>query len=98
MKVNGGYDWFRYMVTKEDGHQLTEYKEELVYPIISNNRRNQNPVVYHCEKFQSIDRLTGSYISFVDEETFLADIDTYIDNAFAKSENDAAGYDITPTR
>ena len=32
MKVNGGYDWFRYMVTKEDGHQLTEYKEELVYP------------------------------------------------------------------
>lgn len=98
MKVNGGYDWFRYMVTKEDGHQLTEYKEELVYPIISNNRRNQNPVVYHCEKSQSIDRLTGSYISFVDEETFLADIDTYIDNAFAKSENDAAGYDITPTR
>ena len=98
MKVNGGYDWFRYMVTKEDGHQLTEYKEELVYPIISNNRRNQNPVVYHCKKCQSIDRLTGSYISFVDEETFLADIDTYIDNAFAKSENDAAGYDITPTR
>lgn len=98
MKVNGGYDWFRYMVTKEDGHQLTEYKEELVYPIISNNRRNQNPVVYHCEKCQSIDRLTGSYISFVDEETFLADIDTYIDNAFAKSEDDAADYDITPTR
>ena len=98
MKVNGGYDWFRYMVTKEDGHQLTEYKEELVCPIISNNRRNQNPVVYHCEKCQSIDCLTGSYISFVDEETFLADIDTYIDNAFAKSENDAAGYDITPTR
>lgn len=98
MKVNGGYDWFRYMVTKEDGHQLTEYKEELVYPIISNNRRNQNPVVYHCEKCQSIDCLTGSYISFVDEETFLADIDTYIDNAFAKSENDAVGYDITPTR
>lgn len=58
MKVNGGYDWFRYMVTKEDGHQLTEYKEELVYPIISNNRRNQNPVVYHCEKCHSIDRLT----------------------------------------
>ncbi len=98
MKVNGSYDWFRYMVTKEDGHQLTEYKEELVCPIISNNRRNQNPVVYHCEKCQSIDCLTGSYISFVDEETFLADIDTYIDNAFAKSENDAAGYDITPTR
>lgn len=98
MKVNGGYDWFRYMVTKEDGHQLTGYKEELVYPIISNNRRNQNPVVYHCEKCHSIDRLMRSYISFVDEETFLADIDTYIDNAFAKSENDAAGYDITPTR
>lgn len=33
MKVNGGYDWFRYMVTKEDGHQLTEYKEERKYSV-----------------------------------------------------------------
>lgn len=98
MKIDGGYDWFRDTVKKEDGHLLTEYNEDLVFPIISNNRRNQNPKVYHCEKCKSIDRLTGSYISFVDEETFLADIDTYINNAFDKSENDASGYDIIPTR
>lgn len=98
MKVNGNYDWFRYTIIKEDGHQLNGYKEDLVYPIISNNRRNQNPLVYHCEKCQSIDSLKGSYISFIDEDTFLEDIDTYINNAFDKSENDASGYDIMPTR
>ena len=42
--------------------------------------------------------LTGSYISYVEEDDFLADIDKYIDNAFDKSENDASGYDINPTR
>lgn len=98
MKVNGSFDWFRYSVTKEDGHTLNCYHEDLVYPIISNNRRNQNPVVYHCERCQSIDSLTGSYISFVDEDTFLSNIDTYINNAYDKSENDASGYDISPIR
>lgn len=42
--------------------------------------------------------LTGSYIAFVEEDDFLADIDKYIDNAFDKSENDASGYNIEPTR
>lgn len=47
---------------------------------------------------QSIDALTGSYISYVDEDTFLANIDKYINNAYDKSENDGAGYDIRPLR
>jgi hypothetical protein len=42
--------------------------------------------------------LTGSYISFVEEDDFLNDPQKYIDNAFDKSENDASGYDISPTR
>ena len=29
---------------------------------------------------------------------YLIDIDKYIDNAFDKSENDASGYNIEPTR
>ena len=98
MKVDGSYDWFRYTIIKEDGHQVSGYNEEFVYPIISKNRINQDPMVYHCEKCKSINSLTGSYISFVDEDTFLKDIDTYINNAYSKSENDASGYIITPTR
>jgi hypothetical protein len=34
----------------------------------------------------------------VEEEEFLSNPQKYIDNAFDKSENDANGYDITPTR
>ena len=97
-KVNGGYDWFRYSVVKPDGHKLNAFHDELLYPIINNNRCNQDPKVYHCEECKSIDALTGSYISFVDEETFLKNIDKYIDNAYDKSENDGKGFDIRPTR
>ena len=32
------------------------------------------------------------------EETFLANIDKYINNAYDKSENDGEGYEIHPTR
>lgn len=66
--------------------------------VFQNNRQNQVPQVFHCQECKSIDALTGSYISFVDEETFLANIDKYIDNAYEKSENDGAGYDIHPSR
>lgn len=97
-KVNGGYDWFRYSTRHQDGHITTSYHSDKVYDIINNNRGNQNPKIYHCEQCRSIDALTGSYISFVDEETFLANIDKYIDNAYDKSENDGAGYDIHPSR
>ena len=97
-KVNGGYDWFRYTIKHPDGHVTTNYYTDKVYDIINNNRANQVPKVYQCEECKSIDAMTGSYISFVDEESFLANIDKYIDNAYDKSENDGDGYDIHPTR
>ena len=97
-KVNGGYDWFRYKNQHPDGHVTTDYYSYKVYDIINNNRCNQTPKVYHCKECKSIDALTGSYISFVDEDTFLSNIDKYIDNAYDKSENDGAGYEIHPTR
>lgn len=95
MKVNNSYDWFKYHVKKPDGHILNGYHTEKVYDIINENRFNQNPVKYHCESCHSFDGLTGSYIAFVEEEDFLANIDTYINNAYDKSENDAAGYKIS---
>lgn len=97
-KVNGSYDWFKFKVIKPDGHQLNDYHNELLYPIIRNNRQNQVPPVYHCEVCKSIDALTGSYIAFVEEDEFIANYDKYIDNAYDKSENDGAGYDIHPSR
>ena len=97
-KVDGGYDWFRFKESHPDGHVTMNYHSNKVYDIINNNRYNQVPTVYHCEECKSIDEMTGSYISFVDEETFLANIDKYIDNAYDKSENDGEGYDIKPTR
>lgn len=97
-KVNGGYDWFKFSVTKPDGHTLNDYHSELLYPIIRNNRQNQVPQVYHCQQCKSLDALTGSYISFVEEDEFLLHYSKYIDNAYDKSENDGEGYDIHPTR
>ena len=69
-----------------------------MYDIISKNRCNQTPKVYHCEECKSIDPLSGSYISYVDEDAFLGNIDKYIDNAYDKSENDGVGYVICPSR
>lgn len=98
MKVDGGYDWFKYKVKQSDGCENWEYRTDLVYDIINNNRFNQDPPKYSCEKCKSIDRLTGSYIAFVEEDEFLDNPQEYIDNAYDKSENDASGYIIQPTK
>lgn len=98
MKVNGSYDWFKYSVQNPDGCKVNNYHTNLLYDIINNNRFNQDPVQYNCESCKCYDALTGSYISFVEEDEFLAHIDKYIDNAYDKSENDASGYIIKPTR
>ncbi len=95
MKVNYNYDWFKYTVNKPDGHVLNGYHKEKVFDIINDNRFNQNPRQYHCATCQSYDRLTGSYISFVEEDDFLANYEKYIENAYQKSEKDAAGYKIS---
>lgn len=98
MKYNGGYDWFKTTSSKSDGCTSSRYDEDKVYSIINNNRFNQTPKVYSCDVCKTVDALTGSYIAYVEEETFLANPQKYIDNAYDKSENDADGYDIVKTR
>lgn len=98
MKVDGSYDWFKYQIKNEDGCTVSRYREELVYPIINNNRFNQDPVIYSCDKCQCVDYLYGSYIAFVEEEKFLKSPHDFINNAYDKSEKDAEGYKISPTR
>ena len=98
MKVNGGYSWLKTTSTNGDGCTSSSYDESKVYSIINNNRFNQNPKKYSCDTCKTVNALTGSYIAYVEEETFLSDPQKYIDNAYDKSENDAAGYDLTKTR
>lgn len=98
MKYDGGYDWFRETRKNDDGCHSISYKENKVYDIINNNRFNQNPKVYSCNKCKTVNSLSGSYIAYVDEETFLSNPSKYIDNAYDKSENDASGYDLTKSR
>ncbi len=98
MKVNGNYGWFKYSTDKDDGCSVWNYRLEKVHNIIKNNRGNQSPKKYSCPNCKCIDALTGSYIAFVEEDTFIDNPQKYIDNAYDKSENDAAGYKIDSTR
>lgn len=98
MKVNGNYDWFKYMTINADGCRVQNFNSYKLFDIINNNRFNQDPKVYSCPNCHCINEMTGNYISFVEEDAFLANTAYYIDNAYDKSENDASGYVLTKTR
>lgn len=98
MKWNGGYDWFKQCDRNSDGCVASSYDERYLYEIIKNNRYNQNPKRYSCPICKTFNALTGSYISFVEEDDFINNPQYYIDNAYDKSENDAEGYDLVKQR
>ena len=98
MKWGGGYSWFKKTHYASDGCQTFQYEESVVYDIINQNRYNQVPKKYTCPICKTVNSLTGSYIAYVEEETFLENPQYYINNAYDKSENDAAGYELTKTR
>lgn len=92
MKYNGRYDWFKYNKRNYKGIVETKYREEYLLPIIKKNRYNQNSQQKYDDETKK--ELYGSYISFVEEEEFILCPKFYIDNAYDKSWNDGAGYDI----
>lgn len=96
-KVDGSYDWFKYSYKKPDGHIVSGYYEDKIFQLISKNRRNQKPPVYTCDKCKSINPDTGSFISFVEQDKFLEDVNGYVEKAFNKAQNDCAGYEVHPT-
>jgi hypothetical protein len=98
MKFNGGYDWLVNHHTNCHGTNTINYKNEKLYSIIYNNQYNSNPPQQHCDACKTYDYLNGSYITFIEEDTFLLNPQKYIDNAYDKSENDASGYDLTKQR
>jgi hypothetical protein len=97
MKFNNDYSWFKTTTNHTDGCSAFSYEESLLYNIIKKNRYNQKPPVYSCNNCKTVDALTGSYISFVEEETFLNNPQKYINNAFDKSE-EIDGYELTKKR
>ena len=98
MKVDGEYDWFINHLTNCHGRSVVNYKKEYLYPIIYNNHFNSEPPLWHCEQCKNYDWMNGSYIEYIKEEEFLLNPQKYINNAYDKSENDASGYRINPTR
>ena len=98
MKYNGSYDWFKHSGTNSDGCYVSYYDDRYLFEIIKKNRFNQNPKRYSCPICKTVNELTGSYISFVEEEVFLTNPRDYINNAYDKSENDAEGYDLEKQR
>lgn len=97
MKYNGGYSWLRTISNKPDGHTLISTNNSFLYDIIVKNRGNQKPKEYFCNDCKTIDVLTGSYISLIEEDEFLADPNLYIENAYNKSKN-ISNYEIYKTR
>lgn len=84
-KVNGSYNWIVSQSSYEDGCKPRSIDSSLLYDIIKDNRFNQNPPVYSCEKCKTVDKLTGSYISLINQDDFLTDPPKYIENAYEKA-------------
>ena len=87
MEIQGSTNWFVGNYTGADGCTFRRFRNDLLYDIINKNRFNEIPKRYSCEQCQTINGMTGNYLSFVDESTFLGNSDYYIENAFTKSEN-----------
>ncbi|BCS85028.1 TIR domain-containing protein [Prevotella herbatica] len=98
MKFNGGYDWFTNHFINCHGAFVINYRNDYLYPIIYKNHFNSDPPQWHCPSCKTYDWLNGSYIEYINEDDFLSNPQKYINNAYDKSENDASGYSITPTR
>lgn len=87
MKYDGGYQWLVSSSMNADGCKPRIIDTSKLYNIINDNRFNLNTdAKYSCPRCKTFDKLNGSYISLIEEDTFLADPDTYIENAFQKSE------------
>jgi hypothetical protein len=98
MKADNGYSWFKKAGTNCHGNPTVSYEMGKVFDIISENHFNSDPAQWHCDKCKTYDWLTGSYISFIEEDEFLSNPQKYIDNAYDKSENDASGYALVKER
>lgn len=87
-KYNGGYDWLVSNERKADGCSTRYIDSYKLYDIINNNRYNLNiDDKYACPICKTYNQLDGSYIALIEEDDFIKDPNTYIENAFNKSKS-----------
>ena len=98
IKHNGNYDWLISYTQYNDGCRSRNISSYKLYSIINNNRFNLNTEnKYSCPNCKTFNQLNGSYISLIDQDSFLENPNYYIENAFEKSQS-ICNYDITKTR
>lgn len=94
MKKDGNYNWLVNHGMNCHGTPVVSYDTDKLLTILYKNHFNSTPPDWHCSQCKTFNWLSGSYIEFIDEDTFLRAPNFYIDNAYEKSENDAKGYTI----
>lgn len=93
-KVNGGYDWLIEHGVNCHNSPIVKYRNELLPTIITRNHFNSEPPIVHCDECKTYDAEKGSYISYVCEDDFLADVNGYVDKAFNKIPDIGTVYDV----
>ena len=58
------------------------------------NRGNQVPKQYSCQRCKCIDKLTGNFISLITLSDFLSTPSFYIENAYEKAYKNIDNYEI----
>jgi len=85
MNINGSSDWIKIHSINTHGVYKVQFRNEYLYPIISENHYNSNPPLKHCDDCNTYDSINGSFITMVDEDEFLRYPSYYINNAYDKS-------------
>lgn len=100
-KVNGTYDWFQNInYDSAKGMNIVTYNKQYMPDIINENIHNSNPDVHPCNNCNAkntrickdcntYDFWNGSYITLVEEDSFLNNPSVYIENAYEKSHQDS---------
>jgi hypothetical protein len=87
MKFNGSYDWLKTSKKKDDGCTVWTYDSSKIHPVIKNNRYNlKGDSRFSCKQCKCYNWLNGSYVSLIEEDTFLGNPDKFIEGAYQKSE------------
>lgn len=85
MKVNGSYDWIFGSKEYSDGCTSRTIEDSKLYTVINENRYNLKKKKYSCDQCKTVDILSASYISLIEEDDFLENPTKYIENASDKS-------------
>lgn len=91
-KIEGNYEWFKHFSYNYHDKRVVNFDMKKTFEIISKNHFNSRPPIWHCSKCKTYDSDYGSYISFVEEDNFLDNLDYYLDRAYEKSKKRISDY------